>query len=246
MNSSPTLGIPTRTKFLRKTARGKLGTTALTALVLLCGSRLRASETLSPDLGALSDPKHWVLVNAETSAATEASTTVAQLAPIGGNRKGSNLAFALVRDLKFSEGTIDVDLRGNGETRGSFLGIAFGVSGDGAKHEAVYFRPFNFRSPDPDHHAHAVQYVSWPDYPWERLRNESPGHYEKALSPAPDPAGWFHARIVISAQHVDVFVDGATEPCLSVDCLAADRSGDVGLWVDSQVGAFANLKIQPR
>jgi hypothetical protein len=206
---------------------------------------LAGCATIQPDLARFGAPGQWVLHNGETAAAVEGGVHVARLAPVGGNQKGSNFALALVSGLKFREGTIEVDLRGNGEAQASFLGIAFGVV-DRTTHEAVYFRPFNFRAADADHHAHAVQYVAEPDFPWDRLRAEKTGVYEKPLDPAPDPAGWFHVRVDVTARHVAVFVNGASEPSLSVDRLVPARDGGVGLWVDSQPGAFANLKIRPR
>ena len=183
----------------------------------------------------------WSVVNGESRATRDGDKRVLMLAPIGGNRKGSNVALALV-DGGFDGGTIDVDLKGGGDAQASFLGVAFAVA-DAQHYEAIYFRPFNFRAGDAAHRAHAVQYVAWPEQTWERLRRESPGVYEAALEPAPDPARWFHARIEVDAAKVRVFVDGAPRPCLVVDRLGERRRGGVGLWVDSQPGAFANLKI---
>jgi hypothetical protein len=213
---------------------------AVASVVALAGC-----STIQPDLGRFGAPGQWVVLNGEAAAAVEGGVRVARLAPIGGNRQGSNFALALVPGLKFREGVIEADLRGNGEAQASFLGIAFGVV-DRTTHEAVYFRPFNFRAADADHHAHAVQYVAQPDFPWDRLRAEKTGVYEKPLDPAPDPAGWFHVRLDVTARHVAVFVDGASEPSLSVDRLVPARDGGVALWVDSQPGSFANLKIRPR
>lgn len=215
------------------------------AFALATATALAGCATTQPDLGRFGAPGQWVVLNGETGTTAEDGVRVARLAPVGGNRQGSNFALALVDGLKFREGTIEVDLRGNGETQKSFLGIAFGVV-DQTTHEAVYFRPFNFRAADADHHAHAVQYVAEPDFPWDRLRSEKTGIYEKPLDPAPDPAGWFHVRVDVTARHVAVFVNGASEPSLSVDRLVPARDGEVGLWVDSQPGAFANLKISPR
>jgi hypothetical protein len=182
------------------------------------------------------------VVNGESRALRDGGRRVLRLSPIGGNRPGSNVAMALVGGTDFAAGTIDVDLEGSEQA--SFLGVAFAVA-DAGHYEAVYFRPFNFRAPDAGHRAHAVQYVAWPEHTWEKLRVATPGVYESALEPAPDPARWFHARIEVGAHKVRVFVDGAAQPCLVVDRLASAGSGRVGLWVDSQPGAFANLKIAP-
>jgi hypothetical protein len=73
----------------------------------------------------------------------------------------------------------------------------------------------------------------------DRLRS-----HESAITPVPDPAGWFHAHIEIGRATVKVFVDGAAQPTLVVNRLRTARGG-IGLWVDSQPGSFANLEIRP-
>jgi len=197
-----------------------------------------------PDLARIADGQAWRVINGEFQFSNdkEGRPTV-RLAPIGGNRQGSNLALALVRGVAFEQGEIEVDLRGNAAGQASFLGVAFAVT-EGHAHEAIYFRPFNFQAENPVQRAHAVQYVAWPQHPWDRLRAEHPGVYESAVAPGPDPVAWFHVRVEVSAARVNVFVNEATQPCLSVDRLGGSATGDVGLWVDSQPGSFANLKIR--
>ena len=90
-----------------------------------------------------------------------------------------------------------------------------------------------------------MQYVAWPDHPWEKLRKERPGVYESAIAPVPDPADWFHVRVEITKRNVSVWVDGAKKPCLVVERFVVRERGAVGLWVDSKEGAFRNLKISP-
>ena len=166
-----------------------------------------------------------------------------RLKPHGDPAVGSHIGLALVQNVTFSEGTLEIDLRGAGQQQASFLGLAFGVA-DAKTFEAVYFRPFRFAAADPDARSHSVQYVAWPEYTSEKLRKDTPGVYEAALQPAPDPAGWFHARIDVTKQKVSVSVDGSVRPCLVLDRLA-HREGEVGLWVDSMPAAFRNLRIQP-
>ena len=205
----------------------------------LCVAVLSAQGSVAPDLGHLSDAKSWRVIDADASV----EGTIVRLKPHGDPAVGSNIGMALVQNLKFSEGTLEIDLRGAGPREASFLGLAFGVA-DAKTFEAVYFRPFRFVDGDPDARSHAVQYVAWPEYTWEKLRKDKPGAYEAAIQPVPDPAGWFHAHIVITKQKVSVSVDGSAKPCLVVDRLGR-RQGDVGLWVDSMPGAFRNRRIQP-
>jgi hypothetical protein len=70
--------------------------------------------------------------------------------------------------------------------------------------------------------------------------------YESAVKPVPDPAGWFHARVEVTKEKVSVWVDDGKDPCLVVHRLSGRPKGMVGLWVDSNQGAFRNLKIVPR
>jgi len=150
---------------------------------------------------------------------------------------------AWLNGVNFSEGTIEVDLKGKDEYQKSFIGIAFHGQND-STYDAVYFRPFNFRTTDSVRHIHAVQYISHPQYPWKKLRDEQNAKYEKEVNPAPDPNQWFHARIVVKNDQVAVYVDGAQKPSLTVQKLNKNKNGAIGLWVgDGAGGTFANLSI---
>ncbi len=208
-------------------------------LTLPCLAVLLAQGSLAPDLARVNDAKSWRVIDADASVEGPA----VRLQPHGDPAVGSHIGLALVQDVTFSEGTLEIDLRGGGTERASFLGVAFGVA-DAKTFEAVYFRPFRFADDDPDARRHAVQYVAWPEYTWEKLRQDKPGVYEAAIQPVPNPAGWFHARIEVTPHKVSVSIDGATQPCLVVDRLGR-REGAVGLWVDSMPAAFRNLRIQP-
>lgn len=201
----------------------------------------RTVPTITADLARINDGRTWNVINTDPVVTSEGDRTVVRLYPRGGDGPGSNVALALVRGEDFREGTIDVDLKGRGELR-SFVGVAFNVTDEKA-FEAVYFRPFNFRTPEKDHRIRAVQYVAWPEHPWEELRTWTPDTHEAAIEPAPDPSAWFHVRVEVTHDAARVYVDGATAPCLNVRRLRAPASGGVGLFVDSHEGWFANLRI---
>ncbi|HEY2649300.1 MAG TPA: hypothetical protein VGI38_08890 [Puia sp.] len=142
----------------------------------------------------------------------------------------------------FSEGTIEVDLRGKNILLKSFLGIAFhGV--DSTTYDVVYFRPFNFRHQDTARHNWGVQYMSLPNFPFDKLRKEHPLEYEHAVNPVPSPDDWFHASIVVNRDSILVYVNHATDYCLKVPVLSARHSGKVGIWADELPEDFANLSI---
>jgi hypothetical protein len=174
------------------------------------------------------------------------TTTVAE---VNGRRalrisEGPGMGLVWLSGYDFANGVIDADIHGRSQPiQGSFVGIAFHVV-DERTHEAVYFRPFNFRAADSTRHSHAVQYVAHPDWTWERLRNERPGQYEKAVIPEPDGDAWFHVRVVVERPKVSVFVNGNPNPALVVNELPDRASGAVGLWVgEGSGGTFANLKV---
>ena len=166
-----------------------------------------------------------------------------------GTRKGLRLSespgdgVAYLRGVELGNGTIEFDVRGKDLQGQSFVGVAFhGL--DGTTYDAIYFRPFNFRTEDPARRSHAVQYISHPTYTWQKLRAERPGAFEQPVGPAPDPNGWFHVRVVVVSPKVSVFVGDAKEPSLVVNQLSDRTKGLVGLWVGNNSGGdFADLKI---
>lgn len=216
--------------------------TALTMVAVLgifTASRVAGQQrTIAPDLSRLAEGKGLQVFNRSVSVLSD------------GARKGLRLSehpgdgVAYLDGVEFATGTIEVDVRGKDVLQQNFVGIAFhGV--DGTTFDAIYFRPFNFRTADPARRVHAVQYISSPGYDWQRLRTEHPGVYEQPVNPAPDPNGWFHARVVVAGSKVNVFVGDATEPSLVVTPLNQRTKGRVGLWVGNNSGGdFANLSIR--
>jgi hypothetical protein len=158
-------------------------------------------------------------------------------------REGDGLAWW--PDLMFADGTIEFDVRGKDVPQQSFVGVAFhGL--DPQTFDAIYFRPFNFKSTDPARRAHSVQYISHPAFPWDKLRAERPGQFEKELSAPPDPNDWFHAAVVVQYPRVRVFVNGSKTPSLDVNQLSDRKRGWVGFWVgNGSGGSFANLSVGP-
>ena len=148
-----------------------------------------------------------------------------------------------LKDFTFSTGTIDVDLRGRDVFQESFLGIAFhGV--DTTTFDAIYFRPFNFQSADTLRKKHTVQYISEPNFGWEKLRNEHSLVYENAVNPFPMAKDWFHATIVVGKDSVTVYVNHSKKASLKVKKLNNRTDGLIGLWDFARDGDYANLVIK--
>jgi hypothetical protein len=159
--------------------------------------------------------------------------------------KNENDGIAWINGVVFSNGTIELDIRGKDQYQQSFVGVAFhGV--DNNTLDAVYFRPFNFLSSDPARKIHDVQYVSQPDKTWQVLREQFPGKYEKAVITATGGNEWFHAKIVIEYPVVTVYFNGSKEASLTVEKLNKRTTGKIGIWVgNNSDGDFANLQITP-
>ena len=150
----------------------------------------------------------------------------------------------ILKSIDFSNGTIELDIKGSNKMQQSFVGIAFHGQ-DLNTYDAVYFRPFNFKSEEAIRRSHSVQYISMPTYDWEKLRNEFPGKYENKIEPAPRPDDWFHAKIIVKGKTVSVFVNNAQQPSLEVEKLNPNNKGGIAIWLgNNSGGSFANLKIE--
>jgi hypothetical protein len=156
-------------------------------------------------------------------------------------------AYALVKDVSFRDGVIEVDLAGqpaagaSADARG-FVGIAFRIQGDG-RYEYIYLRPTNGRADDQVRRNHSTQYSSHPDFDFARSRRESPEKYESYVDL--QPGVWTKYKIEVEGRKARLYVNGAEQPCLIVNDLKLDpQAGGVALWVGPGTnGHFSNLRI---
>ena len=207
----------------------------LFALFILCSCTL-FSQSIVPDL---QDSSKWQVVNRSAGPFYENGKKGIRFNEVEGN------GLMILKGGDFSNGTIELDIKGSSKMQQSFVGLAFHGKGI-ANYDAVYFRPFNFKTDDVLRRSHAVQYISMPNYDWEKLRTAFPGKYEKGIDPAPGPDDWFHAKIVVNGRRVVVYVNNQQQPSLEVDKLNDNNSGGLGLWLGNHsAGSFANLTITP-
>ncbi len=157
-------------------------------------------------------------------------------------------AFARIKGQIFHDGTIEVDVAGKpgmnaGPLARGFIGVAFRIQADGKRMENIYVRPANGRAPDQVRRNHTLQYVSVPDWPWERLRKEYPEMYESYADM--DSGEWVHLRIVVRGTAASLYVGEAKRPNLIVnDLKLGDSTGGVALWIGPGTeGYFRNLRI---
>lgn len=214
-------------------------TLATLALTQACAHR----QPASPDLSTIADGKSWQVTHTDAQTTEVDGKRAVRLVAEGDSANGI-VGLALPRGLGFSTGTIEIDLKGRNLRQRSFLGVAFNVV-DEKTFEAVYFRPFNFHAAEPIRNR-SVQYIAWPANTWEYLRRTAPGQFENAVTPVPDPDGWFHARIEVTDSQVRVFVNDAKEPSLVTRRLSTGSvQRPVGLFVDSGDGHYSNLTVVP-
>ena len=168
-----------------------------------------------------------------------------QLIPTPGAANATS--YAVVKDAKFRDGTIEVDLAGQpGAGAGSgargFIGIAFRIQGDGS-YEYIYLRPTNGRADDQVRRNHSTQYASFPDFGFARSRQEAPEKYESYVDL--QPGVWTKYKIEVDGRKARLYVNGAEQPCLIVNDMKLEpREGGVALWVEPGTeGYFSNLKI---
>jgi hypothetical protein len=148
------------------------------------------------------------------------------------------------------DGVIEVALAGApapgafGDARG-FIGVAFRVQPSAAKFELLYLRPTNGRAEDQLRRNHSTQYSSFPDWPWQRTRQETPGLYESYVDL--EPGVWTKVKIVLAGGKARLYVHGAEQPCLIVnDLKLSPAKGAIGLWTGPGTdGYFANLHTTP-
>lgn len=156
----------------------------------------------------------------------------------------------VVIDREFGDGTIELHLAGmpgpqaNPRARG-FVGVAFHVQDGGEQFEAFYLRPTNGRAEDQERRNHSTQYISFPDHPWHKLREETPGRYEAYSDLV--LGEWTQVKVTVAGDKARLYLHGNEQPTLLVNDLKLPASsGALGLWIGpGTVAHFRNLKVTP-
>ena len=95
------------------------------------------SQTIKPDV---QDTSKWTIVNRSAEIINEGGKKAIRFNQV------ENGGFMILKDVQFSNGTIEFDVKGKNILQQSFVGIAFHGQ-DLKTYDAVYFRPFNFKIP---------------------------------------------------------------------------------------------------
>lgn len=157
--------------------------------------------------------------------------------------------FVRVKGYDFQDGTIEVSvlskLRADAPAHArGFIGVAFRINETNSKFECIYIRPANGRADDQVRRNHSIQYFSYPDYKFDRLRRETPERYESYADMGLNE--WIRIKIVVKGMQAKLYLNGKTEPALIVNDLkhGEGQSGAIGLFVDiGTEGYFADLNL---
>jgi hypothetical protein len=156
--------------------------------------------------------------------------------------------YAVIEGLEFANGVIEAEIAGAPApgapalARG-FVGIAFRLQN--AIYDAFYLRPTNGRAEDQERRNHAAQYISHPEWPWFRLRKESPSKYESYVDLM--PSVWTKIKIEVRGDRARLYVHDQEQPTLIVNDLksGAQGKGGIALWIDQgTVAHFRNLTVK--
>ena len=156
---------------------------------------------------------------------------------------------ARIDGLEFSNGTIEAEIAGapiEGASPGArgFVGIAFRLQDDMKTYDAFYIRPTNGRAEDQERRNHAVQYISHPQWTWQRLRQDTPSKYESYVDLM--PGEWTKIKIEVHGDKARLSVHDNAQPTLIVNDVksGAQKRGAIALWVGPEtVGHFRNLRV---
>ena len=157
--------------------------------------------------------------------------------------------FVKIKGSEFKNGTIEIKvlsrlLKNAPDFARGFIGIAFRINDSNSKFESIYLRPTNGRADNQLRRNRSIQYFSFPDYKFERLRKEAPGEYESYTDMGLNE--WIKIKIEVKDKQARLFINDNKQPSLIVNDLkhGDNSTGTIGLWVDiGTEGFFTDLKI---
>ena len=156
--------------------------------------------------------------------------------------------YAKLKGIDFENGIIEVKVLSNllesaPDFARGFIGVAFHIDDSNTNFQSIYIRPTNGRAENQFRRNHTVQYFSYPDYKFDRLRKEFPETYETYADIGLDE--WITLRIEINDRKATLYINDQKHPSFIVDEMKGNtKSGSIGLWVDiGTEGYFKDLKI---
>jgi hypothetical protein len=190
------------------------------------------------------------LVNVVAAPAALAGKKGLRIAPTAGAKPDDEL-LAVLEGVELGSGTLEAEIAGEpgpGAAEGArgFVGLAFRLQADLKTYDAFYLRPTNGRADDQMRRNHSAQYISHPDWPWFRLRKETPEKYESYVDLV--PGAWTKVKVEVRGDKARLFVHGNEQPTLIVNDVksGASAKGGIALWLGpGTVALFRSLTITP-
>jgi hypothetical protein len=154
-----------------------------------------------------------------------------------------------IKGSDFKNGTVEVKVLSRlmknapASSRG-FIGLAFRIGEKNEKFESIYIRPTNGRTDDQIRRNHSIQYFSFPDYRFDKLRKTEPEKYESYADMGLNE--WITMRIEVAGTKAKLFLNNNKQPSLIVNDLklGENQAGTIGLWVGNWTeGYFKDLKV---
>jgi hypothetical protein len=157
--------------------------------------------------------------------------------------------YAKLTNFDFENGVIEVKMLSQIQNPSpfaaaqGFIGIAFRIGENDSAFESIYLRPRVGRSDNQRARNHTVQYYSYPDYKFDRLRKEAEGLYE-TTAPV-DINEWITMRIEVNGEKAYMYINDAKYSTFVVDKMKGKTThGSIALWVDiGTIGYFKDLKV---
>jgi hypothetical protein len=124
-----------------------------------------------------------------------------------------------------------------------FIGVAYRVDQENKNFDAIYLRPSNGRADDQLRRNHTVQYFSYPENTFSRLRKEANGLYETYADIGLNE--WIDVRIEFQDEKAVLYINNQKSPSFIVTkMLGTSKTGSIALWVEiGTVGYFKDLKV---
>ena len=237
---------------LRFRARKLIKQPGVLLIALLTMALSTGFTQVKPTTVSLDNPSEMQFRNVKTEQVTYKGRKALRVTDAAPPNVADGIQLVILNKTEFQDGVIEIELTGEpaanaGEGARGFVGVAFRVNldaaKDAAKYECFYLRPTNGRADDQVRRNHSTQYISHPDFPWQRLRKEFPEKYESYVDVI--PGEWTKLKIEVRGDKARLYVQGAPQPVLVVNDLKLGQSqGQIALWVGTgTVAHFANLRV---
>ncbi len=129
-------------------------------------------------------------------------------------KKVDEPTFAKLKQIEFKNGTIEVSilcklLPNAADSARGFIGVAFRINDGNTKFECIYVRPLNGRDSIQIRRNHTIQYFSFPNYKFNRLRKDTPGEYESYADIGMNE--WIRLKIEVKETFAKLYINDGND-----------------------------------